>query len=136
MMRQFRQGDVLLCAVDDIPVTAMPVSSDGDRVIVALGELTGHAHVFAAHEARLFRDEPNGSQFPKVGPRSFMRSTTRSKFRRVITKSDGNESTHPGGRGASRIKPDAQRAALSGRARPYPRVRREMDGDRVFDCTH
>jgi hypothetical protein len=70
MMRQFRQGDVLLCAVDDIPVTAMPVSSDGDRVIVALGELTGHAHVFAAHEARLFRDEPNGRSFvaiPKSG---------------------------------------------------------------------
>lgn len=63
MARQFRQGDVLLCAVDEIPVTAMPVSSDGDRVIVALGELTGHAHAFAAQEARLFRDEPNGRSF-------------------------------------------------------------------------
>ena len=33
--------------------------SDGDRVIVALGELTGHAHAFA-QAARLFREEPSG----------------------------------------------------------------------------
>ena|SRR5437660_2515050 len=56
MTRQYRQGDVLLCAVDEIPSTATPVSSAGDRVIIALGELTGHAHAFAASEARLFRD--------------------------------------------------------------------------------
>ena len=63
MTRQFRQGDVLLCAVDEIPLAVMAVSSDGNRVIVALGELTGHAHAFAAHQARLFRDEPSGRTF-------------------------------------------------------------------------
>lgn len=63
MKQQFRQGDVLLCTVDEIPVTAMPVSSEADRVVVALGELTGHAHALAAHQGRLFRDEPNGRSF-------------------------------------------------------------------------
>jgi hypothetical protein len=66
MIRQFRQGDVLLCAVDEIPVTATSVLSGGERVIVALGELTGHAHAFAAQEARLFVDEPNGRSFVAV----------------------------------------------------------------------
>jgi len=57
---------VLLCAIDAIPSAAMPVSIDGDRVIMALGELTGHAHAFAAHEARLFRDEPSGRTFVAI----------------------------------------------------------------------
>ena len=63
MIRQYRQGDVLLCAVDEIPLTAMPAPSDGARVVMAFGELTGHAHAFAAHHARLFRDEPSGRSF-------------------------------------------------------------------------
>ena len=66
MTGQYRQGDVLLCARAEIPVTAIPVSSDGDRVIVAFGELTGHAHAFAAHQARLFRDEPSGRSFAAI----------------------------------------------------------------------
>ena len=66
MIRQYRQGDVLLCARAEIPVTATPVLSDGDRVIVAFGELTGHAHAFAAHHARLFRDEPSGRSFVAI----------------------------------------------------------------------
>jgi hypothetical protein len=66
MTRQYRQGDVLLCAVDEIPLTATPLASDGDRVIVALGELTGHTHAFAAHSAKLFRDEPRGRSFVAI----------------------------------------------------------------------
>ena len=63
MRRQYRQGDVLLCGVEGIPLTATPIPSNGNRVIVALGELTGHAHTFAAKEVRLFRDEPSGRSF-------------------------------------------------------------------------
>ena len=63
MTRQYRQGDVLLCAVDRIPETATAVPSNSDRITVALGELTGHAHTFAAREARLFREEPSGRSF-------------------------------------------------------------------------
>jgi len=66
MTRQFRQGDVLLCAVNEIPMRAAPVPSDGDRVIVAFGELTGHAHAFAAHQTQLFLDEPSGRSFVAI----------------------------------------------------------------------
>jgi hypothetical protein len=66
MTRQFRQGDVLLCAINEIPLTATPIPSDGDRVVVAFGELTGHAHAFASHDAKLFRDEPSARSFVAI----------------------------------------------------------------------
>ena len=34
---------MLLCAVEEIPLEARSAANDGDRVVVALGELTGHA---------------------------------------------------------------------------------------------
>ena len=34
MERQYRQGDVLLCAIDAMPSGARPVPNDGDRVVV------------------------------------------------------------------------------------------------------
>ena len=67
MPRQYRQGDVLLCAVDDIPSGAKPVPSEDDRVVVALGELTGHAHAFAAAEARMLRDRGRQRSFLVIG---------------------------------------------------------------------
>lgn len=39
-----RQGDVLLCRVADIPDGAKPVALDKGRVVLAYGEVTGHAH--------------------------------------------------------------------------------------------
>lgn len=63
MNRQYRQGDVLLCAIDSIPDEAKPVPHDGELVVVAQGELTGHAHVFAAGAVRMFRDMPSGRTF-------------------------------------------------------------------------
>jgi hypothetical protein len=67
MTRQYRQGDVLLCGVDEIPPAAIPVPSAGDRVIVALGELTGHAHAFDGHAVRLFREAGTGRSFFEIG---------------------------------------------------------------------
>jgi hypothetical protein len=67
MTRQYRQGDVLLCAVDEIPVTATPVTEEGDRVVVALGELTGHAHAFAPEAVRMFREVWSGRSFFVIG---------------------------------------------------------------------
>jgi hypothetical protein len=64
MRVQYRQGDVLLCAVDEIPPRAKRVPRDGDRVVVAEGELTGHAHAFPAKGVRLFRE--------KGGQRTFL----------------------------------------------------------------
>ena len=67
MTKQYRQGDVLLHAVEAIPAQAVPVPGEGDRVIVAEGELTGHTHAFAAAEARLFQDEASGRLYLAIG---------------------------------------------------------------------
>ena len=39
-----RQGDVLLCRVQQLPGTTQDITPE-DRVILAHGEVTGHAHV-------------------------------------------------------------------------------------------
>jgi hypothetical protein len=67
MIRQYRQGDVLLCAVDGIPPAAKPVPREGARVVVALGELTGHAHAFDTAGVRLLREKGNGRSFLLIG---------------------------------------------------------------------
>src|SRR5882672_11205048 len=41
-----RQGDVLLIRVDEIPADAAEVKSEGGTVVLAYGEVTGHAHAF------------------------------------------------------------------------------------------
>jgi hypothetical protein len=43
-MALYRQGDVLLVQVATIPETAQQVERDNGRVILAYGEVTGHAH--------------------------------------------------------------------------------------------
>lgn len=49
----FRQGDVLVVPVAEIPQAAQVVPRDKGRVILAYGEVTGHAHVVDAPEATL-----------------------------------------------------------------------------------
>jgi hypothetical protein len=60
MTGQYRQGDVLLCVIDEIPPDVKPVANDGDRVVVALGEQTGHAHAFAADRVESSRRNAAG----------------------------------------------------------------------------
>jgi hypothetical protein len=45
---QARQGDVWIEAVDVLPDGAMEVPADRGRVILAYGEVTGHAHAITA----------------------------------------------------------------------------------------
>lgn len=45
---QYRQGDVFIELINLIPGGATPVPTDRDRVILAYGEVTGHAHAIAA----------------------------------------------------------------------------------------
>lgn len=40
----YRQGDILIIPVEDIPDTATPVKLDAGRAVLAYGEVTGHAH--------------------------------------------------------------------------------------------
>ncbi len=49
----FRQGDVLLVAVDALPEQAQP-EPRRSRIVLAEGEVTGHAHAIEEREARTF----------------------------------------------------------------------------------
>jgi hypothetical protein len=52
----YRQGDVLIVPVTDIPEQLEPIEREAGRVILAHGEVTGHAHAIKAEGAALFRD--------------------------------------------------------------------------------
>lgn len=53
-MRQLiRQGDVLLIPVDAVPAETKPVAREQGRLILAHGEVTGHAHAIVEKEAEL-----------------------------------------------------------------------------------
>lgn len=49
----FRQGDVLLVAVEAVPEQAQ-AEPRGGRVVLAEGEVTGHAHAIEERDARTF----------------------------------------------------------------------------------
>lgn len=53
---QVRQGDVLLLPIDCIPAGVKPVQRDGGRVVLAYGEVTGHAHAVRSSAATLLED--------------------------------------------------------------------------------
>jgi hypothetical protein len=53
MSTQYRQGDVFLVKVDELPPEAVEQASDG-RVVLAYGEVTGHAHAINAACAKLY----------------------------------------------------------------------------------
>lgn len=53
-----RQGDVLVIAAARIPAGAVPVARDHGRVVLAYGEVTGHAHAIAGREATLLEHGP------------------------------------------------------------------------------
>ena len=63
----YRQGDVLIVAVDSVPGKLDPVEREGDRIILAHGEVTGHAHAIKAEGAALFRDPKLMAMFLTVG---------------------------------------------------------------------
>lgn len=52
-----RQGDVLLVRVDALPEDARPEQVDSQRVVLAEGEATGHAHVVQSPRASLYRSD-------------------------------------------------------------------------------
>jgi len=46
---QIRQGDVFLQPVDRLPEGAVEVPAERGRIVLAHGEVTGHAHAIADH---------------------------------------------------------------------------------------
>lgn len=61
---QYRQGDVFLLAVPRVPDGATPVAREDGRLVLAHGEVTGHAHAVAAPDGRLLEHE--GARFLAV----------------------------------------------------------------------
>ena len=51
---QYRQGDVLLLLVASIPPEATEGKRDGGRIVLAYGEVTGHAHTIETDTATPF----------------------------------------------------------------------------------
>lgn len=60
-----RQGDVLVVPTTTIPADATPVARDQGRVILAYGEVTGHAHALTEPDAQLW-ETPDGRRYLKV----------------------------------------------------------------------
>jgi len=65
--KMYRQGDVLVVETKERPASAKPVPRDAGRVILAYGEVTGHAHALTDKRATLYRDDGAGS-----GGRTFL----------------------------------------------------------------
>ena len=47
--QQLRQGDVQLQPVDSLPTGCTEIPADGNRIVLAHGEVTGHAHAIYDH---------------------------------------------------------------------------------------
>ena len=48
-MKQIRQGDVQLQQVAKMPRDCTEITPDGNRIVLAYGEVTGHAHAIYDH---------------------------------------------------------------------------------------
>jgi hypothetical protein len=57
MGQQYRQGDVLIVATPKVPARLTSVHRDRGRIVLAEGEVTGHAHAIADGEATLYQDD-------------------------------------------------------------------------------
>lgn len=69
---QYRQGDVFLERVASIPKGAKAVKRDAGRIVLAYGEVTGHAHAIAEpHVTMLEVDE--GIRYLDVQMEAFLR---------------------------------------------------------------
>lgn len=60
----YRQGDVLLMPVQAIPGTASRGERDNGRIILAYGEVTGHAHAISEESVAVLEYE--GTRYIRV----------------------------------------------------------------------
>lgn len=59
---QYRQGDVFLEVAGSVPGGLTEVPRDNGRVVLAYGEVTGHAHAIVSDRVRMFRDDRPGGR--------------------------------------------------------------------------
>lgn len=62
----FRQGDVMIVSCDAIPADLTPVERDNGRIVLAYGEVTGHAHAILDSEAMLLQGADLETRFLNV----------------------------------------------------------------------
>lgn len=62
---QYRQGDVLLERIEKMPAGLTAAKRDAGRVVLAYGEVTGHAHALTEPGTRKLTDE-KGAEFFEV----------------------------------------------------------------------
>lgn len=65
-MNLFRQGDVLIMRVDEVPEGARRVPREGGRIVLAHGEATGHAHAVLERDAKLFEVDDTDERFLEI----------------------------------------------------------------------
>jgi len=60
-LKQYRQGDVLLVEIEQPSRTGKPIAPEDGRIILARGELSGHAHAIQGNDgqAQLFEGPRN-----------------------------------------------------------------------------
>jgi hypothetical protein len=61
-----RQGDVLVLSANRNTTPAAFVPRDGDRIVLAHGEVTGHAHAILEREADLYTIPDSGDRFLRI----------------------------------------------------------------------
>ena len=66
----YRQGDVLIVPTRSIPKSAKQIDREDGCVVLAHGEVTGHAHVIYDKRAALFRDPKLAKIFMHVSGNS------------------------------------------------------------------
>ena len=62
----FRQGDVLIIPIANLPAKLQKVPRENGRAVLAHGEVTGHAHAIKDQRAALFRDPKLAAIFMHV----------------------------------------------------------------------
>lgn len=65
-MEIYRQGDVGLVRVESIPENIAPVERDNGRIVLAYGEVTGHAHAIMDEAAQLVRTNDTNERFLRI----------------------------------------------------------------------
>ena len=56
-MKQYRQGDVLIERVENLPKKSKGKHTRTNRMVLAEGEVTGHAHVLLVDDADWWKDD-------------------------------------------------------------------------------
>lgn len=66
MVKQIRQGDVLLLEKEITPAAKPVRRQRGMKVILAFGEVTGHHHRFESPNVKMFRHDDGGGATARV----------------------------------------------------------------------